>query len=264
MPPTEYEVRWGFRPTSRSGMCVDWWKVGGVKVKALPLDSDGYFGLCIGLVDGGPAFVVNTPYRVPVERWIFTVAHELAHLLLHLSSFEAEESGETKAQEKEANEFAGYFLMPDQVFLDEWGDTAGLPLVDRVMKVKRMFRVSHKAVLYRPIQLGQYDSQLWTDFPKKYRAKTGRTLQKTDEPIGLSPDDFRASEPPIRRAQEPDELVDPDFVEDRFSRLVREAYLKNKITLGRAAELLQVPLADMRVTAAEWAMNDLWAELKLD
>jgi Zn-dependent peptidase ImmA (M78 family) len=69
-------------------------------VKALPLALEGYFGLCIGLSDGGPAIVVTAHNKIPVERWIFTVAHELAHLLLRLSSFEAEKVRKSKPKRR--------------------------------------------------------------------------------------------------------------------------------------------------------------------
>jgi hypothetical protein len=32
--------------------------------------------------DGGPAVVVNVWGRLSVERWIFTAAHELGHLMI--------------------------------------------------------------------------------------------------------------------------------------------------------------------------------------
>lgn len=50
--------------------------------------SDDFFGLSIGPADGGPAVVVNVWDGISVERWIFTAAHELGHLVLHLRSRE--------------------------------------------------------------------------------------------------------------------------------------------------------------------------------
>ena len=63
-----------------------------------------------------------------------SAVHELGHLL-HLDSFDVEE--EDPQEEKEANLFAANFLMPEEVFLKEWEEAKGLPLIDRVMKVKR-------------------------------------------------------------------------------------------------------------------------------
>ena len=51
--------------------------------------------------------------------------------------------------EREAEIFASHFLMPNAVFWRQWRDAAGLALLDRVVKVKRVFRESWRAVLHR-------------------------------------------------------------------------------------------------------------------
>ncbi|MEW6063693.1 MAG: XRE family transcriptional regulator [Bacillota bacterium] len=114
----------------------------GIKVYPLSLVSDGFFGLSVAEEDGGPAVIVNVWERISVERWIFSAAHELGHLLLHLDAFNVEESAEDEDQETEANVFASHFLMPEKAFESEWNDTYGLSFVDRVFKVKRIFQVT--------------------------------------------------------------------------------------------------------------------------
>ena len=105
----------------------------GVKVFSVRLASNDFFSLSVGPDDGGPAIVVNTWDRISVERWIFSAAHELGHLILHLDAYDASEAEEDEGQEKQANIFASYFLMPEQVFRGEWQQTYGLPfyLFDR-------------------------------------------------------------------------------------------------------------------------------------
>jgi hypothetical protein len=39
--------------------------------------------------------------------------------------------------------------MPKEVFEQEWAETQGLAFVDRVLKVKRIFRVTYRTVLHR-------------------------------------------------------------------------------------------------------------------
>ncbi|CAB3396215.1 ImmA/IrrE family metallo-endopeptidase [Kyrpidia spormannii] len=56
----------------------------GIKVYSIICASDGFFGLSVAQEDGGPAIVVNAWDRISVERRIFSAAHELGHLLLHL------------------------------------------------------------------------------------------------------------------------------------------------------------------------------------
>lgn len=114
----------------------------GIKLNPISLASDGFFGLSVSEQEGGPAIIVNVWDRISVERWIFSAAHELGHLLLHLETYNVNESAEDEDQEIEANIFASHFLMPEKSFKSEWEETYGLGLVDRVLKVKRIFQVS--------------------------------------------------------------------------------------------------------------------------
>ena len=218
----------------------------GIKVYPYSLVSDGFFGLSISEDDGGPAIIVNVWERISVERWIFSAAHELGHLLLHFDAYNVEESTEDPAQEDEANVFASYFLMPEKAFKSEWEDTYGLPFVDRVLKVKRIFQVSYKTVLFRLSET--IGNSIWGKFQYAYKLKTGKTLSIKDEPEALPPDKFSE----ILRSQEPDSLSASHFVEDRLSRLVRTAIEKEEITMGRGAEILRVKLEAMRDIVSSW------------
>jgi len=98
------------------------------------------------------------------ERKIFTLAHELGHLLLHPDSFLDSEQKEINKQEKEANAFAGYFLMPDDFFRKKIEESKGLHLIDLVFHIKRIFKVSYKAVLTRLIEMKLTDDKIWSNF----------------------------------------------------------------------------------------------------
>jgi Zn-dependent peptidase ImmA (M78 family)/transcriptional regulator with XRE-family HTH domain len=219
----------------------------GIKVYPLVLVSDDFFGLSVAEEDGGPAVIVNTWERISVERWIFSAAHELGHLLLHFDAYDITESQEDIEQENEANIFASYFLMPDEAFKSEWADTAGLPLVDRVFKLKRIFQVSYKTVLYR---LSESIPNVWGKFYAAYKAKTGKSLSRKDEPEALHSDKFHA--PEVLRSKEPDSLSSSYFIEDRLSRLVRRAIDEEEITLSRGAEILRLDLETMRDIVSSW------------
>jgi Zn-dependent peptidase ImmA (M78 family)/DNA-binding XRE family transcriptional regulator len=222
----------------------------GIKVYPFSLASDGFFGLSVAKEEGGPAMAVNVWDRISVERWIFSAAHELGHLILHLNAFDVKESVEDPAEEQEANIFASYFLMPEGAFNKEWDEAYGLAFVDRVLKVKRIFQVSYKTVLYRlSLERGR---NVWAKFQVAYKSKTGKSLRMTDEPDALSPSSFQQSFPEVFRSQEPDSLSSSDFIEDRLSRLVRIAIENEKITLGRGAEILRLDLDDMRDRVSSW------------
>lgn len=81
----------------------------GIKVRGVPVASPHFFGLSVAPSDGGPAIVVNTWDRISVERWIFTAAHELGHLVLHLADYDVGKTDESEEHEVEANAFASAF-----------------------------------------------------------------------------------------------------------------------------------------------------------
>ena len=212
----------------------------GVKAHQLISASDGFFGLSVGEEDGGPAIIVNVWERIPVERRIFSAAHELGHLILHPDAYDVSLTQEEKEQERQADMFAAHFLMPDEGFRKEWDEAAGLHWVERVFKVKSIFRVSYKTVLFRLIEQQVADSSIWVRFQQAYQTRFSRKLPFKKEPIPMS-------------AYEPFRLNDFDFYEGRFSRLVREGLEKDKISLSRAAELLGISVQDMQDLLQSWA-----------
>ena len=224
----------------------------GVKVLPMRVASHDFFGLSVAPENGGPAVVVNRWERISVERWIFTAAHELGHLVLHLASYDVEQTDEPDEQEQEANAFAAAFLMPDGVFWKEWNGTYGLALVDRVLKVKRMFRVSYRTVLYRLAPHYSGPGNIWARFQRDYKRRFGRPLLRADEPDALAANAFRAGFPEARRAGEPERLSPVDFEEDRLSCLVRRALETERISLARGAEILGLSLKEMRDLTSAW------------
>ncbi len=222
----------------------------GVKLLLLETNRDSFFGLSVGSRDHGPAVVVNTWDRISVERWIFTAAHELGHLLLHQDEYQREATDLPTETEREADAFASEFLMPEKALSVEWDGTCGHSLLVRVLKVKRIFRVSYKTVLYRLVESGRETSDVWRAFQGQHRGHFGKTLRKTDEPEALHKSEFAWN---WSRSGEPAGLSEHDFIEDRLSRLVRRALEGEHISLGRAAEILGLTRDEMRQKAREWA-----------
>ncbi len=226
----------------------------GIKLKSSLIATDAFMGLSVSSNEqGGPAIIVNTWKRLPVETWIFSAAHELGHLLMHLGSYDIQQTDEDNEQEREADRFASHFLMPDSAFIREWDETSGLPLVDRVFKVKRVFKVSWRTVLYRyteklsPVQ----KNKAWMSFNIAYKARNGSTLLKHDEPDGVSREVYKIGFQ-RRAGREPYPLDQYDFQEDRLPKLVREAVEQGLISLSRGAEILHLSIKDMRSLSANW------------
>ncbi|HUP25067.1 MAG TPA: XRE family transcriptional regulator [Thermoanaerobaculia bacterium] len=224
----------------------------GVKVLRADVASDDFFGLSVAAAELGPAIVVNTWDRIAVERWIFTAAHELGHLLLHLGDYEREQAEERADHEREANEFASHFLMPAALFTREWDEARGMPFLHRVLKVKRIFRVSYRTVLYRLREMDRVTDSVWVEFQMEHQRLRGTTLKKTDEPAGLRGGEFTQGFPVAFRSEEPENLLPSDFLPDRLHYLVRKGIENAAISLDRGAEILGLDLMAMRNLARSW------------
>jgi Zn-dependent peptidase ImmA (M78 family) len=200
--------------------------------------KEKFFGMSIAQEDGGPVIAVNNSATITIERQIFTAAHELGHLLLHPNSYDSDQVKEKISEEKEADEFASFFLLPQEGFEKKWEETKGLHWIDRVLHTKRIFKVSYRIVLHRLVLQGNADESIYQEFSVDYSKKYNHNLKAHFEPQGL---------------QEPDGLVRADFMEDRLNRLVREAWEKDIISLSKAAEILSKPLADMQELVRSWS-----------
>ena len=213
----------------------------GVKILLIKSKMNKFFGLSVGEPDKGPAIAVNTVDSIPVERRIFTAAHELGHIILHRDSYVSDQTQEDNKQEKEADSFAGYFLMPRESFINTWQENRGLHWVDSVLHTKRRFRVSYKTVLKRLIDLEMTDNGIYKHFHNSYRRRYNKILKYKEEP-GL----------PEKKSEEPSRLDNADFMEDRLNRLVRDALDEDLIGVSRAAEILKISIAEMRNLIHEW------------
>jgi len=205
----------------------------GIKIKLCSFDLKNFFGFSISKFDGGPAIIVNSNKDITIERQIFTVAHELGHLILHPAAYNQKVTEESKREESEADIFASYFLMPQSVFEKKLKESYGLGFIDRVFHLKRFFGVSYLTVLYRLSDMGISD---YSNLVMKFRAIFKNT-RKTS----------------LDSRKEPYPLEKPDFVEDYLKSLVRKSLDKDKITVSRAAEILNVPLMEMRDIINSWS-----------
>lgn len=214
-----------------------------IKLLALPLTTDSFFGLSVGERDGGPAIVVNAWSRITFEKQIFSTAHELGHLLMHLDSFDVQEVSDAKTEESEADIFASHFLMPHRKFVKEWNESSGLSFLDRILKVKRIFHVSYMTIVRR---LQDCEAM----------GKDQQTYQRLN---GLLRSHYNQR---ITRKFEPEPLVSYDFKTDWLEFLVRSGLEKGFVSQSRAAEILNHPLEKMREITNSW-MEEEGGKLEL-
>ncbi len=207
---------------------------GGIKVRVADFGFPKTWGFSVGKGEGGPAIIINTGRYLTAERQLFTLAHELGHLILHHHTYEPSIESEHAGEEKEANEFAGSFLLPQKAFVDTWDACEGLSFVTKVLKVKSIFSVSYQTVLIRLNASGGATglSELNRKFAIDYKRTYCHDLKNFYEPFSLSPS-----------------MLTPV----RFSSLVKRAYEEKLVTFPRAAQMLGLSVTEMRMRVNEWS-----------
>lgn len=188
----------------------------GVKVIALDLPEN---------VSGSKAFVQRPELEdVPVivvnqshngERQRFTLAHELAHLVLHFSGLSDAE------QEKAADRFAGAFLMAKEMVLQLLGQHRTSISIGELAELKKVFKVSIASLVVRCAQLSILPKsaygRLWGHIKS-----LGWNSQASDEPNAL-----------------------PAEVPQRMERLCLRAVAEGAVSEARGAELLGISVREL-------------------
>lgn len=128
----------------------------GVPVAAHDMDADELDAFSNWYTKSKRPFVVLGTDKSAQVRSRFNAAHELGHLVLHrnvpLSILESPTA--FKQIEEQANRFAGAFLLPATTFGREYI----APTLKSLLDIKRKWRVSIGAILFRAASLKQLDS----------------------------------------------------------------------------------------------------------
>ena len=115
--------------------------------------------------DENASFVIRINEDNVKMRQRFSIAYELGHLFLHMRYFSDKwdslpngekynwELGSYSVKEEEANEFAGAFLMPEQLFIKKAIET-GSESRCSLEKIAEFFNVSVSDAFYRGRNLG--------------------------------------------------------------------------------------------------------------
>ncbi|CAC9515064.1 hypothetical protein [uncultured Gammaproteobacteria bacterium] len=169
----------------------------------------------------------------------FTLMHELAHLLLHkVSAIDDEEDFYSyQGKEKEANEFAGNLLMPDeflsQINVEKLLNKKITEYDHHLSDYKNNWCVSVEAILVRLLKNNQITEQHYQDYKsfKNRQRKIERTKPSDKKPI-----------PRNYRHREPINMFGRPFVYAVFDSLHNQ-----KITLAKASTYLDnIKISDVR------------------
>ncbi len=223
----------------------------GIKLRMMPFGFRKTFGLSVGESDNGPAILVNSDSGITIERQIFTIAHELGHLILHRKSYDLTnqyDEIENAQQEAEADTFAGNLLLPDEALKSTWTAHEGLHWVHAVLRVKKIFKVSYMTVLYRLKQVfpDLQSRNLLMEFRVIYNRLYHHDFKDHYEPDAIEQ---------IVAKDEAEGLGRSDLIEDRYSLLVFSAYKQKIINEERYAELLGMPLEELKSLALNQAIE---------
>jgi Zn-dependent peptidase ImmA (M78 family)/DNA-binding XRE family transcriptional regulator len=158
--------------------------------------------------DNVPVVVVNQKHNG--ERQRFTLAHELAHLVLRFTEMSDLD------EEKAANRFAGAFLMAKEMMYRLLGTNRTSISLGELAELKKIFKVSIAALVVRCNQLGVMTKAAYGRLWGELKAR-GWNSQTSNEPYKFDP------EVPLR-----------------MERLCLRAVAEGLISESRAAELLQI------------------------
>lgn len=226
----------------------------GIKIMAKQFNSDSFFGLSAEDIHGGKIIVVNTWDRISVERRIFSVAHELGHILMHFDNAQNDLISENNVEEKEANTFASHFLMPNSDFISAWNKSANCDFVDRVIRIKQIFRVSYQVVLYRLseyVKENNIDFNVWKTFGILYRRKYGVKVDWKKEVVSNLDEN----------SKELRALSNQFYSSGRLAELVKKAVDDNVISQIEAADILNIDTKIVSDFQKSWETIPLY-ELK--
>ena len=194
----------------------------------------------LSTIQGKMMLVMLRDRRRVIERTIFSAAHELGHLVLHPHLFtndERDEETDPRRYEDEANRFAGNFLVPSDELVRVWNEERlnRHSLFNALILLKRVFHVSFHCLYHRVTELKLHagiDRANFIHQIKKQLGISGPARMEDLEPDPLKPDVL--------------------YRTNRFSRLVRSAFLQDLIGVSKVAEMFQVPVDRAMEITAEW------------
>lgn len=200
------------------------WKLGEAPISNMArlLESHGFIiaaaktGLketdaCSAMVNGRPFIFLDTEKECAV-RTRFNLAHEFGHLILHgsINQSDLENKQLLERIEKEANQFASSFLLPQSSFLLDIYSTS----LQAFLPLKLKWKVSIQAMVYRCKELGIFNENQMIYIQKQTSAKRWRHNEPYD-------DEWKCEQPVVLRKAMQMLLDRGDYTKEQFLSLFR-------------------------------------------
>ena len=134
---------------------------------------------------GRPVIFLSADKQI-AARSRFDAAHELGHLTLH-SGVELDAKNITRI-EQQANRFAGAFLLPADSFSREIVSSS----VDHLISLKRRWKVSMAAMVYRCKELGLFSTNQVDYLWRQLSARNMRSIEPLDRELSVEEPRFIA------------------------------------------------------------------------
>ncbi|WP_117161028.1 ImmA/IrrE family metallo-endopeptidase [Paraliobacillus sp. X-1268] len=132
-----------------------------------------------------PYIILGNMKRSSVRR-NFDIAHELAHLLLHYrSEFSSLDRKEHKIFEKEADIFAGAFLLPEDAFIADMNNIYHVTNPDAYIDLKKKWGTSLQVLGYRAANLEIFDAKSHRNFYAALHRKGYLKKEPLDDTIPI-------------------------------------------------------------------------------
>lgn len=145
----------------------------GIFVVEIDEDVDVFDGVSFLTDNGYPVIVVNKNFSNDHKRR--TIAHELGHIIMHLSKDFI--FADDRNKEKEADRFANEFLMPECAIIN----SLRYLKLSSLVELKRYWLVSMTSIVRRAYDLKCIDKDKYTYFNREL----GRKGYKKNEPIDV-------------------------------------------------------------------------------
>lgn len=185
--------------------------------------------------DKGAFIFINDSKSIPEERKLFSLMHEYGHLIFHRNMYLSNDgdlaysTSRNDINEKVANLFASYFLIPRDTLRKESKKYSKFIDLKAIYNLKKKYGVSAEAILYALKEENIISNNIYGYLRKQ-----------------LSNQGFSTTEPQPLPYEEKN---------DKLHYILKELYLDEKITSNMISDLLGIDIFETRKLLKEWNMD---------